>query len=378
MGEEKKVNRRDYLKYTGAAIGGLVVGGALGYLAKPAEVVEKTATVTIPGVEKTVTVTAPGTTITKITTQTTIPSRQFEGMKVIFVSGSASDRYSVIMRRGAEDAGKALGINVEVVFTEWDPKRMVQEVEAAIGRHPDGIICMGHPGYEGYREVFKKAYEEGIKIVMTDTDVPKLREEFPGVGYVGFDAYQLGVIRANVILRLGVKPGDRAAIFSGSWNEPERAKHPLGTYDTLVKAGLIVDKVEHPSSVYADPSTGVPYVVGYLSAHPDVKVISFDGTATTGAVKMYLEAAGVKPGSIIVAGSSVTPGSVEAMKAGYLTFVVDFPPYPEGYFTVQHLALSKYYRLFSSRGLFIDLGCDPIFAKDLEWFLKPEFDSIRY
>ncbi|MFH7835327.1 MAG: extracellular solute-binding protein, partial [Candidatus Aenigmatarchaeota archaeon] len=60
MGEEKKINRRDYLKYTGAAIGGLVVGGALGYLAKPAEVVEKTATVTVPGIERTVTVTAPG------------------------------------------------------------------------------------------------------------------------------------------------------------------------------------------------------------------------------------------------------------------------------------------------------------------------------
>jgi branched-chain amino acid transport system substrate-binding protein len=60
MNEKEKINRRDYLKYTGAAIGGLVVGGALGYLLKPAEVVEKTATVTVPGVEKTVTVTAPG------------------------------------------------------------------------------------------------------------------------------------------------------------------------------------------------------------------------------------------------------------------------------------------------------------------------------
>jgi multiple sugar transport system substrate-binding protein len=62
--EEKKVKvtRRDYLRYTGAAIGGLVVGGALGYLGKPAEVVEKTATFTVPGVERTVT--APGATVT--------------------------------------------------------------------------------------------------------------------------------------------------------------------------------------------------------------------------------------------------------------------------------------------------------------------------
>jgi len=55
--EEKKITRRDYLKYTGAAIGGLVVGGALGYVLKPTEVVEKTVTVTAPAVEKTVTIT---------------------------------------------------------------------------------------------------------------------------------------------------------------------------------------------------------------------------------------------------------------------------------------------------------------------------------
>ena len=59
--EEKKINRRDYLKYTGAAIGGLVVGGALGYLLKPSEVIKET--VTAPGATAT-------TTVEKIATKT--------------------------------------------------------------------------------------------------------------------------------------------------------------------------------------------------------------------------------------------------------------------------------------------------------------------
>jgi ribose transport system substrate-binding protein len=70
--EEKKVNRRDYLKYTGAAIGGLVVGGALGYVLKPSEVIEKTATITAPGA----TVTVPGavSTVTVPKTVTATPT----------------------------------------------------------------------------------------------------------------------------------------------------------------------------------------------------------------------------------------------------------------------------------------------------------------
>ncbi|MEM2927524.1 MAG: ABC transporter substrate-binding protein [Nitrososphaerota archaeon] len=76
---EKKINRRDYLKYTGAAIGGLVVGGALGYLAKPAEVVEKT--VTAPGT----TVTIPGTTVTvpKTITITGVPTTTVETITTV-------------------------------------------------------------------------------------------------------------------------------------------------------------------------------------------------------------------------------------------------------------------------------------------------------
>ena len=52
--------RRDYLKTVGALVAGLAIGGAAGWLSKPAERVE------LPGV----TVTAPGATVTKTVTET--------------------------------------------------------------------------------------------------------------------------------------------------------------------------------------------------------------------------------------------------------------------------------------------------------------------
>jgi multiple sugar transport system substrate-binding protein len=59
--EEKKVSRRRYLELTGAGIAGLVVGGALGYVAQPT-VTAPAVTVTAPAVTSTVTETVTGTT----------------------------------------------------------------------------------------------------------------------------------------------------------------------------------------------------------------------------------------------------------------------------------------------------------------------------
>jgi hypothetical protein len=42
MGE--KVSRRNYLKYVGAGIAGLAVGGAIGYFSRTPEVIEKVTT----------------------------------------------------------------------------------------------------------------------------------------------------------------------------------------------------------------------------------------------------------------------------------------------------------------------------------------------
>jgi len=59
MSQEKNVGRRQWLRLTGGVVGGLIVGGAVGYLAKPpVEVPGPTTTVTATGAPVTVTATA--------------------------------------------------------------------------------------------------------------------------------------------------------------------------------------------------------------------------------------------------------------------------------------------------------------------------------
>lgn len=320
-----------------------ILAGLAGYHLKPSP--------EAPSEAQTVTVTK---TTTHTITQT--PELPGSGMTIYWIGGAAGDPFDARLYKGATDAAKLLGVKLIYVHTGWDPDKMVQEFKKAISAHPDAIVVMGHPGYDALAPLFEEAAKNGILVTLANVDIPELREKYWYTGYVGQDLYQSGYTLCKAAVekyRDALKPGTRAAIFSGSWEQPARALRARGCEDALKEAGLVVDRVSHPPSVYGSPSEGVTYVTGYLSAHPDAKLLVFDGGGTTAAAEQYMRAAGKKPGEIIVIGFDLTPGSVKGIKDGYIQMVIDQQPYLQGYLTVLNLVLSKKY-LF--QGLYIDTG----------------------
>ncbi|MGC9014754.1 MAG: substrate-binding domain-containing protein [Thermoproteota archaeon] len=282
------------------------------------------------------------------------PHKPGEGMVIYWIGGGAGDPFDARLSKGANDSANLLGITLRYVHTDWDPQKMINEFKNAIAAKPDGIVVMGHPGYDALAPLFEEANKSGIYVTLANVDIEQLREKYWYTGYVGQDLYQSGYTLAKeAVKRYGLKPGDRAAIFSGSWEQPARALRARGAEDALKEAGLIVDRVSHPPDVYGNPSSGIPYIVGYYGAHPDVKLIVFDGGGTTSAAADYMKAIGKKPGEIIVIGFDLTPGSVSGLKSGYLQLVIDQQPYLQGYLTVLNIFLSKKYG-FS--GLYINTG----------------------
>jgi ABC-type glycerol-3-phosphate transport system substrate-binding protein len=184
--KEKKINRRDYLKIAGGTAAGLVVGGALGYLLKPSEVVEKTVTapgttVTIPGttvtVPKTITITGiPTTTVETITTvaettEYTFPPEPKTPIKLSVwlwdVFGPVIDGLNKIAYIWNRDHPK-----VQIEFTAVPGLNNLEfalkcEQATAAGQGPDIIQLddYGMPSllYDGYGEVLPSELQDLVK-----------------------------------------------------------------------------------------------------------------------------------------------------------------------------------------------------------------------
>ncbi len=113
MAEEKKVSRRAFIGAAAGVVGGLAVGSAIGWLAKPPE------RVTAPGVTETRTVTSTETRIVTATSYatTTVPAPRKEvTVKVNWWPGPESDAISRVIDRWNKYLAPETGIKAELVL----------------------------------------------------------------------------------------------------------------------------------------------------------------------------------------------------------------------------------------------------------------------
>ena len=279
-----------------------------------------------------------------------------EGVKLVFFPGGpAGGVFANNVFNGAKQAEADLGPSVSYVFSDWDPQKMIQQFKEATATRPDGIAIMGHPGDDSFDTLIDEAESQGIIVTSQNTNLPTAEAKYAanGFGYVGQDLYGAGKALANeAIKRFDLKAGDRAMVW-GLLSQPGRGERTKGAIDALKAAGLTVDYNEIDAATNADPAAGTPTFTGYVSSHPDVKLIITDHGGLTATAETYLKAAGKKPGELHIAGFDLSPATVTAIQGGWTELVIDQQPWLQGYLPILQLCLTKQYG-FS--GLHIDTG----------------------
>jgi len=274
---------------------------------------------------------------------------------VFFPGGPQGGVFAVNVYNGAKQAEADLGCKVNYVWSDWDPQKMIQQFREAVATKPDGIAIMGHPGDAAFDALIDDARSKGIIVTSQNTTLDKAEAKYAasGFGYVGAENYPAGhALGVEAIKRFKLKSGDRAMVW-GLLSQPARGERTKGVIDAFKSAGLTVDYIEIDAATNKDPVAGAPTFAGYVSSHPDVKVVVTDHGGLTATAETYLKAAGKKAGAINIAGFDLSPATIAAIKGGWTGLVIDQQEWLQGYLPILQVCLAKAYG-FS--GLHINTG----------------------
>ena len=275
------------------------------------------------------------------------------GMKITFFpGGTAGGSFETVVYNGAKAAQAAFGPDVSYLWSDWDPSKMITQFQQAVATKPDGIAVMGHPGDASFDALIDDATKQGIYVTVMNTELPKA-EAAHGLGYTGAVLHDAGASLANEAIKRGsLKSGDEVFVW-GLAAQAGRGERTKGITDALSAAGLKVDYFEINTATNADPNAGTAIFTGYIASHPNTKAIFIDHGNLTSAIPTYMKAANLKPGSLFAAGFDMSPSTVQGIKDGYVSLVIDQQEWLQGFFGVEQLCLEKKYGF---GGLFINTG----------------------
>ena len=278
------------------------------------------------------------------------------GTKIVFFpGGTPGGGFEQVVYNGALAAAADTGADVQYVWSDWDPAKMITQFTQAEATKPDGIAIMGHPGDTAFDPLIDEAEAAGIIVTSMNTQLPLAQAKYSasGFGYAGAILYSAGFSLGQEALKeSGLKAGDKAFLW-GLLSQAGRGERTKGVKDALEAGGLTVVYQEIDDATNASAAAGVPVFTGIMSANPDIKLVITDHGNLTGTMQTFLEAAGKKPGDVFAAGFDASGNAVEAIQAGWLQLVIDQQQYLQGYFGVLQICLTHNYGF---AGLQIDTG----------------------
>jgi simple sugar transport system substrate-binding protein len=265
------------------------------------------------------------------------------GTKIVFFPGGApGGGFETVVYNGALAAAADTGADVEYVWSDWNPEKMITQFSEAVATQPDGIAVMGHPGNEAFAPLVDDAEAQGILVTAMNVELPGLQAKYggSGFGYVGAINYSAGfALGKEALARAGLATGDKAFVW-GLVAQAGRGERTQGILDALEEAGVETVYLEIDDATNAEASAGIPVFTGIMSANPEIKLVITDHGNLTGTQQAYFEAAGLGPDDVFGAGFDLSGATVEAIRGGWTDLVIDQQQFLQGYMAILQLCLS--------------------------------------
>ena len=211
------------------------------------------------------------------------------------------------VQKGAEDAGKALGVQLTVLSppAESDVPSQIAQIEDAVAKGVDGIaIAPTDPA--ALAPVLQKAIDAGVKVVFIDT-----KGQNDGVTFIGTNNEAGAKLAADYMCK-NLQKGDKVAILQGIITQSTGKARADGSHAGLSGCGLNI-VAETPAEW--DTAKAQAAMEDILTKNPDLKaVFGSNDNMALGAVEA-IKNAGLT-GKIMVVGFDANPNAAAAILAG--------------------------------------------------------------
>ena len=253
---------------------------------------------------------------------------QEKDVTVAVITHGAGDSFWAVAKKGAEDAGKDLGVTVKYSESNNDPQEQAQLIEAAVTEEVDGI-AVSAPDPDAIRDSVKTAIDAGIPVITLNSGAEE-SADLGAITHVGQTETIAGEGAGAKLKEAGATKIICIIHEQGNIGLNQRcdgAKQGFGgEVENLQVAGVSdvsTTLTEIQSKLESDDS-----IDGVLALNPDIAIAARDAVAGAGSEAR-------------VATFDLSGDVIQAIKNDEILFAVDQQQYLQGYLPVVFLTLNK-------------------------------------
>jgi simple sugar transport system substrate-binding protein len=251
---------------------------------------------------------------------------QGSDLTVAVITHGSGDSFWAVAKRGAEQAGKDLGVKVNYSESANDPQKQAQLIDAAVTEKVDGI-AVSAPNPDALRDPLKKAVDAGIPVITLNSGQAD-SADLGAITHVGQDEVIAGEAAGRRLAEGGAEKLICVIHEQGNIGLNERcdgAKKGFGGEVENLQVKGVEDVsttlTEIQSKLESDDSVGA-----VLTLNPDIAVAARDAVQGSGSEAK-------------LATFDLSGDVVKAIDAGEIEFAIDQQQYLQGYLPVVFLAL---------------------------------------
>lgn len=266
-------------------------------------------------------------TTTEAPTTVAVTPTQSSDLTFHMVTHSDDGVFWSVVKKGAQDAADALGVEMVWSPSSNDPEKQVQDMQAAVASASDGIgVSLANP--EALGPEVKAAIAAGIPVITLNSGSNQFKE-LGAITHVGQTEIVAGEGAGEFFNDLGAGKVLCAQQEQGNIGLEERCQGLEATFNGEVVTQFV--------GLDAEPETQINTIAAALQADSDI-----DGVLGVGPnVAVRAVEAGNQAGrDLYIGGFDISNDLIAAIEAGDVNFTVDQQQYLQGYLTIVFLYLN--------------------------------------